>query len=395
MAGNVSESADRLIWLAAAVVAAMGLAWLFVESPWSTGAEPVESVATLDAIAAPGSREPAAADETASAAEPAPASTPANDTLHLAELALDAGMLVEPADYSAWALFGRVAAAEPANPDARNGLERVAEGLLGRGRTALEQGRYDDAGTIAATILERLPDHAGALALKSDIVTATTPPEPVVATKPPEEKLVAATPKPVDPIPALNEAFENAMARNAVLTPPGTSARDIVKEMIATAPDHKLTIAARDLLVTEMLGRSAQSIEARDTAAAQTWIDSAAPLAADSQKVDRARDALKRYQIETESQKLRPASDLKQLKYQPPEYPQTALNRGIEGWVEVGFTVAPDGTTADVTVLDASHERYFRAEAVAAVEGWRFEPVVFMGEAIPQRAYTRLAFEIN
>ena len=37
-----------------------------------------------------------------------------------------------------------------------------------------------------------------------------------------------------------------------------------------------------------------------------------------------------------------------------------------------------DGTTRNIKIADASHENYFRKEAVAAVEKWRFEPRVFM-----------------
>ena len=79
----------------------------------------------------------------------------------------------------------------------------------------------------------------------------------------------------------------------------------------------------------------------------------------------------------------------------PAEYPEIALEREIEGWVDVEFVVTPAGNTAEITVVDASHARYFREEAVAAVEQWRFEPVIFMGEAIPQHAFIRLEFVLN
>ena len=34
-----------------------------------------------------------------------------------------------------------------------------------------------------------------------------------------------------------------------------------------------------------------------------------------------------------------------QLNVEAPVYPQTALRRGIEGWVIVGFVIKADGTT--------------------------------------------------
>jgi TonB family protein len=209
---------------------------------------------------------------------------------------------------------------------------------------------------------------------------------------PPE--LAAEEPVPIDPIPGLNDAFRAAMAQNDVLRPAGASAVDFVSEMLAVAPEHTLSIAARDMLITEMLDRSAQSIEARDTRAAQTWIDSAAPLA-DPALIARAQDRLTQHLIVVETARLVPASELRTVRAAPPEFPTAALDRGIEGWVEIEFVVAPDGETEDVTVTDASHERYFRQEAIAAVDAWRFEPVVFLDRAIPKRASTRLEFVID
>ncbi len=43
-------------------------------------------------------------------------------------------------------------------------------------------------------------------------------------------------------------------------------------------------------------------------------------------------------------------------------------------------------------MTDASHDQYFRREAVAAVEQWKFEPRVFMNRPIAQRSYTRIRF---
>jgi len=390
VAGATTESGDRLIWIAAGIIACMGLAWLLVEAPWSSDDDLVDNVAEVALDARPAG-DPGTAP-TANATPP----TASRDPLQLAQLALEAGMLTEPVEYSAWTLFGNAAAADPSNASARDGLEQVAAALLGRGRSALEQGRFDDASAIVDVILERLPTHAGAIDLASAIATATTPPEPAAAVANAEPASPRRSePAQADPIPALSEQFNQALASNAILTPARTSARDIVTQMLALAPEHPLTVAARDLLVTEMLDRSMQSIEALDTASAQTWIDSAAPLAADSRQLERAREKLKRFLIEQESQKPVDSTELKILRATAPVYPKNALERNIEGWVELEFVVSPDGSTESIKVVDASTDRYFRDEAIAAVADWQYEPVVFMGEAIPKRAHTRVAFVID
>ena len=56
-----------------------------------------------------------------------------------------------------------------------------------------------------------------------------------------------------------------------------------------------------------------------------------------------------------------------------PIYPYERLVAGEEGQARVRFTLAPDGTVASVTVLEASHPD-FGCALVAAVENWRFSP---------------------
>jgi TonB family protein len=387
MAGRTGQSGDPLIWLGVGGVLVMGLAWLAIEAPWA------ERAKTLDPLAARIVPEP---DGSASAVTEAGGDTAAQvteDPLKLAHLALDAGMLIEPAAYSAWTLFGDAARADPSNQEAHAGLEAVAAALLRRGEAALEQGRYDDAAAATAKILEQFEEHAGASDLAERIQIALTPPEPEPVAEP-EPGLIALAPPP-DPVPELHDAFMVAMSQNAVLTPAGASARDLVVEMLDRAPDHELTVAARDLLVTEMLDRSAQSIEALDTAAARTWIDAATPLAADTRRVEQAEKRLARHLTASRSEQLVPADQLTRTYYQPPEYPQAARSRDIEGWVEIGFVVTPSGATADVVVIDAAPADYFNEAAVTAVSAWRFEPIIYLDQAIAQKSLTRVAFVLD
>src|SRR5690606_41422108 len=108
-----------------------------------------------------------------------------------------------------------------------------------------------------------------------------------------------------------------------------------------------------------------------------------------------ARERLGRGLIDAESARVVPVSELEMKRYVPPTFPARALERAFEGWVDVEFSVGPDGSTHDVVVTDASHNGFFRREAVDAIEQWKFEPRVFMGEVIEQRAYTRIRFTFN
>lgn len=402
----LDNQSDRLLLLAGMVIAGIGLTWLLISQPWSSGTSSESGAwraGAAPALPAPAGELPDPALGTSRAAQ-TELSTGLNNPLRMAQLAYEAGMLVEPEDYSAWALFSKALEDDPESAAAKEGLRKVADELLRRGTVALEQGRYDDAKATVQRILGALPLHKGALALAARVAAAAPKPEPAPEPEiePPATNVAPEStadeedtePKP-DPLVALNESFELAMRENRLLTPPEDNARLHLEKMIQTKPNDALTAAARDLFITELLARSKQALEAIDTDAARTWIDAAAPVAIDQSAIVAARSAVDDRLIAMESANPIPISDLKVVNYVAPTYPRVAAARGIEGWVDVEFTVTAAGTTSDITVSDASRDHYFRDEAISAVRQWRFEPRVFLGRTIDQRTYTRLRFVLT
>ena len=73
-----------------------------------------------------------------------------------------------------------------------------------------------------------------------------------------------------------------------------------------------------------------------------------------------------------------------------PQYPRRALLREIEGHVLVGFTILPDGTTADLEVLESEPVGVFDRSALEAVRRWRFEP-----GSKSRKDSTRFEFELS
>ena len=58
-----------------------------------------------------------------------------------------------------------------------------------------------------------------------------------------------------------------------------------------------------------------------------------------------------------------------------PEYPQRALDRGISGYVDLIFTMEPDGAVASPRVVAEVPEGYgFANAAITVFSKWRFQP---------------------
>lgn len=77
-----------------------------------------------------------------------------------------------------------------------------------------------------------------------------------------------------------------------------------------------------------------------------------------------------------------------------PDYPPRARQRGIEGWVEVEFTITPLGTVQDPKILRASPSGIFEQAVLRAVRRWRYNPRIKDGVAVSRTERTRLRFEL-
>jgi protein TonB len=65
-----------------------------------------------------------------------------------------------------------------------------------------------------------------------------------------------------------------------------------------------------------------------------------------------------------------------------PDYPPRALSRGLEGWVQVQFTITATGTVKDAIVVNAEPRNIFDDAALKAIARWRYNPKVENGTAV-------------
>jgi protein TonB len=79
-----------------------------------------------------------------------------------------------------------------------------------------------------------------------------------------------------------------------------------------------------------------------------------------------------------------------------PVYPRRALDRGIEGWVEVEFTVTEVGSISEPTILRSHPSAIFDRSALRAIERWKYEPKMVDGQPVSRPGMrNRFRFELN
>ncbi|MGO9934403.1 MAG: energy transducer TonB [Steroidobacteraceae bacterium] len=75
-------------------------------------------------------------------------------------------------------------------------------------------------------------------------------------------------------------------------------------------------------------------------------------------------------------------------------YPTRAYQDNVEGWVELGYTVAANGSVANVKILNSQPANFFEEAATKAVSRLRYKPVLTDGKPIAVRTTVRIVFRV-
>jgi protein TonB len=78
-----------------------------------------------------------------------------------------------------------------------------------------------------------------------------------------------------------------------------------------------------------------------------------------------------------------------------PEYPRDAMLDGVEGSIELRFTVTAQGQVEDIEVVTADPPQTFDRAATTALRRWRYEPRREDGVAVDSRTRVRLEFKLE
>jgi len=78
-----------------------------------------------------------------------------------------------------------------------------------------------------------------------------------------------------------------------------------------------------------------------------------------------------------------------------PSYPPAAARNRQDGWVEVEFTVAADGSVQKARVVASNPAKVFDREAVRAVEQAKFEPRLDKGQPVASTLRRRIEFKLS
>ena len=378
---------------------------------------------------------------------PSMAASTADVTLSRARAALDAGRLESPPGRNSLDLFSAVLLARPGHQEAAAGLERTVELIVQTATEQAEQGNRVEAWRLLSRAIQAAPENESVMELSARLEAeqreALATERRKAAGKPSGSSVPVAREGPSvianDEAEQRNQATDNATEeqaaalRRAGIGPAGATTVATTENEPAD-PESEPNVRVEDTDGTAAGGpRSASAavstksetpptvmpdpLTPRRTnrASAQERpvsglvrsgprsygapISLGHPIAGYAEPEQEplptgdARVALTPLNAVSSGPRLVAASELVKIVSPEPVYPQKALRRGIQGWVEIEFTVDDTGHVRDMVVAGAEPRGVFDESAKNALAKWEFRPHLVDGRPVPQR--TVLVFRFN
>jgi protein TonB len=447
--------------VALAVVAGLVLiaaaAWLVLRDE---GAAPAE-VATTTAVATDAPTDDVAAVQAVSpepvAARPPRASLstePKDELLDRARVAFHERRYTEPEGDNALFYYQSVLAQDPQDGEAREGLDRIGVVLDGRLKSALQEGRTDDASLALEQLRVIRPDDPALAAASGQLAERRV--SAAIARGELElagELLLAAeragvAPQRLAPLreqlgrldsakraERLSRLVSERIREGKLLAPAGDSAKYHLGQLLKLPNGKRLGANAADELARALGERARRAAAQGESAEAEQWLTearalgytpertataavapvvqgmpaapppatAAAPARLEADPIPaaapgtpqpgaRPEPPVAARSIPAPADRSLSAADFKRIRYVAPVYPAQALARGQSGEVRVRLMLDTEGRVADVEVLSGTPPGVFDKAAVNAVRKWRFEPVLKDGRAIDASVTTTISF---
>jgi TonB family protein len=184
------------------------------------------------------------------------------------------------------------------------------------------------------------------------------------------------------------------IAQGRLVEPEADSAHHYLDLLLAADPAFA-GVAETAQLLGERLIETAQRLAAGDRQReSERMLAVAGIVGVPAADIEAARGAIAARRAPVERRVL-PESALVRTRSVAAAYPARAAAQGVEGWVEVEFTVGTDGRTRDALVTGSSPPGVFDQAATAAIARWRYQPQLVNGQAVDQRVAARLRFSLD
>lgn len=298
--------------------------------------------------------------------------------------AMAEGRYTDPPERSAFHYYSTVLALDPDNRHAIAGIDAIADRHLTNARVMLAEQRVAEAAVAIDRARRVRPQHSSLphldsqirAALKKILIAANAPLQAEAVKTKVTKVPTAALARPSAPSSQPLLAQRDNAAAGTMNTPSATRLTSSQSTPRVKVPPL-LSLAPRNVEQTNSSPITPATADAGEPGSAPVVEEPEGAPAASAALPETAPDPL-------------PAVTPKLVKMVQPEYPQEALMRGIEGWVDVSLEVNAAGDVVSPRIEGSSRGRLFNRAALNAIQQWKYEPRT--GGDPSERLQVRLQF---
>jgi TonB family protein len=295
--------------------------------------------------------------------------------LKLVDTRMQQDHVLDPHNDSAVYYLDQAKQAGAAGPALQGQTQEVLKRLTQMARTAIQQRNFADADRVLTELHGAGAPQASISSLQRDLNLARNQ---------------QTTQKPDQP--QYLELAQSRLAQGKLTDPDNDSALFYVNQLRAADPKNSGLAQIIATLQAQILDRARASLDAGDTDKAEALVQKAGSLGASSD-LDAVNDKIRQRRAGGDVLQM-PEQSLTRLNKLDIQYPARALATNIEGWVELSYTVGPDGSVSNIKVLNSTPPRTFESSASKAVSRLRYQPVVQGGKAISVGTQVRIVYRV-
>jgi TonB family protein len=296
--------------------------------------------------------------------------------LKLVDTRIQQDHVIDPRNDSAVYYLDQAKQAGASGPALQGQAQDLLKRLVQMGHAAIQQRNFNDADRILTEMHGMSAPQATIASLQRELTLA-------------RNQQAAQKPD----LPQYLELAQSRLAQGRLTEPDNDSALFYVNQLRTTDPKNSGLAQIIGALQAQILERARSSLDGGDMEKTEALAQLAASLGASSD-LDALNDRIRQKKAAGGGVLQMPEQSLTRINKLDVQYPAHALQTGVEGWVELGYTVGSDGAVTNVKILNAAPPKVFEASAAKAVSRLRYQPVVQGGKAIAVGTQVRIVYRV-
>jgi protein TonB len=293
----------------------------------------------------------------------------------LIDARLQQDKLTEPRNDSAVYYLNQARAAGAASAALQPQVQEINRQLAQGVRAAIEQRRFSDADKLTGDLRGYGVPTSTVAGLQHELGVARG------------QQAAAEQPQYAD-------LAQSRLAQGKLTEPDNDSALFYVNQLRATDPKNSGLPRLSSAVQAQILDQARAALDAGQPQKAEALLKSAGTLGG-SPDLDALNTRIAQMkQAATAMPEVAEAS-LTRVKPITLDYPDEALRRNIEGWVELAYVVGVDGKVTNIKLLASDPVGVFEAAATKAISRVRYRPTMQAGKAIAVGTKIRISFRMS